>query len=187
MKRTFLAIPISLSPDFIEFIDELKMRVKGKINWVKPGNMHLTLAFFGSTSPEMLQIVKETALNVTAFRRSFDLTPQGLYVFPAKQKPRVIWVGLKHSDDLIDIKNSLLEGLFRAGIDKQEKKFTPHLSLGRIKWIEKPEMLDGILEQYKNLTFPGMLIKRLVYYESELTGAGPVYHILGSYILHKHS
>ncbi len=183
MKRTFVAIPIPLSSDFIEFIDELKSRMQGEINWVKPENMHLTLAFFGSTSPEMVQIVKDIVLNITAYKQSFNLSPQGLYVFPAKRKPRVMWVGLKHSDDLIDLKSSLMEGLFKAGIDKQEKKFTPHLSLGRIKWIERPENLNGILDKYKNLTFQDMLINRMVYYESELTGTGPVYHILGSYLM----
>ncbi len=131
----------------------------------------------------MEQIVKEVTLNITVYKRSFNLTPHGLYVFPAKRKPRLMWLGLEHSNDLINLNSALLDGLFKAGIDKQEKKLTPHLSLGRIKWLENPETLDGILDQYKNLTFPRMLIKRLVYYESELTGKGPVYHILASYLL----
>lgn len=111
MKRTFVAIPFLLSQDFLDFLDDIKSRVKGKINWVKPENMHFTLAFIGETSPEMELAVKKAIIATTTKIKSFNLLPEGLGVFPPKRKPRVLWTGLNDSSQLVNFRSELWKNL----------------------------------------------------------------------------
>lgn len=186
MKRTFVAIPFLLSQDFIDFFEDIKRRVKGKINWVKPENMHFTLAFIGETTLEMELAVKKAIITTTTKMKSFNLLPEGLDVFPPKRKPRVLWTGLNDSSKLVNFRNELWENLqFEMGIMDDSKIFFPHLTLARIKWLDNLEILNVILKRYHKHPFPVMPVERVTFYESKLSVTGPVYHNLGSYLLQK--
>jgi 2'-5' RNA ligase len=184
MKRTFVAIPFVLSPAFLNFYSEVKNKLKGKINWVKPENMHLTLAFIGKTSPETEQAVKSAILKTSIKTESFNLLPERLEVFPSGGKPRVLWTGLNKPAKLIDLRNKLWEN-FQPPIDLKDdnNKFKAHLTLARIKWLDDREVLNNLLNRYQRISFPEMQVDRIIYYESKLSESGPTYYKIGSYFL----
>lgn len=184
MKRTFVAIPFELSPEFLDFYRKIRKKLQGKINWVKPENMHFTLAFIGKTSPEAEQVIQRTILETSQKTESFNLLPERLDVFPPGGKPRVLWTGLNNSVKLVDLRNELWRN-FHPVIDLKDdnKKFQAHLTLARIRWLRDREVLNSLLKRYHKITFPEMQVDRIVYYESKLSESGPEYYKIGSYFL----
>jgi len=181
-----VAIPFLLSQDFIDFLEDIKRSVKGKINWVKPENMHFTLAFIGETSPEMELAVKKAIIATKITIKSFNLFPEGLDVFPPKKKPRVLWTGLNDSSRIVNFRNELWKNLeSETDIKDDPKIFFPHLTLARINWLDNLEILNVLLEKYHKYPFPVLQVDRVLFYESKLSRTGPVYHVLGSYLLQK--
>src|SRR4051794_14929671 len=88
-KRLFVAID---PPDSItDALRALDPKLRG-VKWVSANQMHLTLGFFGSVSPEALEDLK-TQLSGIRFG-SFFLPVQGLGAFPAKGAPKIIWIGV---------------------------------------------------------------------------------------------
>ncbi len=66
---------------------------------------------------------------------------------------------------------------------ESEKRFIPHLSLARMKWLNGKEAMTAKLEQYKNYHFQVSQVKKIHYFESILKPKGPVYRSLGEYLL----
>lgn len=183
MKRTFVAIPFVLSPEFLSFYGELKRKLKGKINWVKPENMHFTLAFIGKTYPETEQVIKTAILKTAQKTESFNILPEHLDIFPSSGKPRVLWTGIKNPEKLIHLRNRLWKNL-QSDMDlKDDNKFKAHLTLARIKWLDDREILNQLLEQYQRMKFQEMQVDRIIYYESKLSESGPAYYKIGTYFL----
>ena len=185
MKRTFIAVPVKLSDKFRDFLQQIKNDLKDEsIKWVGINNMHITLAFFGSTSPKQMRIIHESLLQVVKQNKSFELWLKGLGVFPSVRKPRVLWVGIEKYEELSKIRNDLWTSLINKGIIEQEKKeFVPHLTIARLKWIENHQKLGRCLEGSKDSIFLETIVDNLFYFQSNLTPAGPIYEILGKYPL----
>ena len=73
MKRTFIAIPVKPSDDFIEFYYSIKRNVQGKINWAVIDYLHLTLGFFGTTSPDHERQIIITLQKIVKQNEPFSL------------------------------------------------------------------------------------------------------------------
>ena len=69
------------------------------------------------------------------------------------------------------------------GFAKEEREFKPHLTLGRIKYIKNQLDLKNILSQYKDADIQEFKICEVVFYESQLTPAGPIYKVIKKFEL----
>ncbi len=119
-----------------------------KISWVKAETIHLTLKFLGDiptkkTEP-ILRSLHQAAEGVEAF--SFKVT--GLGVFPNLKAPRVIWIGISDGLESLKILQGRIEQeLNRLGFPKEKKKFSPHLTLGRIRSLSNASSLTDLLRK----------------------------------------
>ncbi len=185
LKRTFIAIPFEPDPGFSVFLKRMQEEFENeKIRWVPERNMHFTLAFIGST-PEDLEVLVHKAISRTTKEcETFNLNLQGLGIFPSPQKPKVLWLGIWKAEKLIHLRETLAMNLKEYGVSfESEKRFIPHLSIARMKWLKRKEAMTAKLEQYKNQHFQDFKVKRVYYYESILEARGPVYKSLGEYLL----
>lgn len=183
MKRTFIAIPVKPSDDFIEFYYSIKRNVQGKINWAVIDYLHLTLGFFGTTSPDHERQIIITLQKIVKQNEPFSLLFEGLGVFPSNTKPRVIWVGLKQNRGLTKLYDDLWNELTNYGLIKDKKSFKPHLTLGRIKWVgDKTKLFHLLSENHKRVILRSR-VSEIMYYESALTPSGPLYKELGKFSL----
>ena len=107
MKRCFVAIKIPYEIKVVSLLHLLKNALfSSSINWVKPGNLHLTLAFLGEISDERIQstidILNEISYNFT----EIDIEIKGLGTFGSAGSPTVLWIGIKKSSILNELKRS---------------------------------------------------------------------------------
>jgi len=144
------------------------------VKWVENDNIHLTLKFLGDIDEVKIAglktAVKESANLWGAFRLGFG----DLGAFPRRNNPRIIWVGVKPDDQLSSLQQFLEEAAYRVGVERDERKWSPHLTLGRVKYVEKNSPLITRLKSIKVETlFTG--INRLTLFESRLSPEGPTY------------
>ena len=174
--RLFIATP--LSDHVVGCLDRLISRFAaqgGKVKWVRPGNIHLTLRFLGDTPedqlPELRNLIDRTAASISPV----ETEAIRLGGFPNLNRPRVIWVGLAPSaEPLAKLAAQIEQELRRVCFKAEEKPFRAHLTLGRVKDSRDLAALLNFLKTYKFDPFP-VTLDRLVLFQSVLTPKGPVY------------
>jgi len=186
--RLFIALPLpaSVENSLAVIIDKLR-NYGGKVNWVKHQNIHITIRFLGETDQELIPDIKKIMDHVSSKYNSYNLGIDRLGGFPNLNKPRVIWAGLK-DDDQINIMARMVKeveyDIRELGFAPEEKRFRPHLTLGRIKVPKGLEDLLETLRSYQLEPFPCKLTK-LRLYKSTLTPQGPIYECLHEVMLGK--
>lgn len=161
--RLFLGIEIPDSER--ERIEKIKGKIKinGKIKWVEKENLHITLLFLGEKDPE--KVLK--LLDKFKFE-SFEVSLKGLGVFPDMRRPRVLWIGVNYGVEKVkELYENLYIKLESLNVER-EKRFSPHLTIGRIKFGNVSyEKID-----YESEIFN---VNGVVLFSSTLTQNGPIY------------
>jgi 2'-5' RNA ligase len=103
-----------------------------KMRWVRPENLHLTLKFIGETPPEELEAIR-TALLGVASRQAVEVRFCGLGFFPNQKRARVFWVGVEGTPNLVALADDVDLQLERAGIPREGRSYSPHLTLARLQ------------------------------------------------------
>ncbi|MBU2063826.1 MAG: RNA 2',3'-cyclic phosphodiesterase [Candidatus Omnitrophica bacterium] len=178
--RAFIAIDIGreLRQELKIIQDGLKQHLRGKLTWVKPENIHLTLKFLGNITVTHLNYIGNTLDGIAREEKPFSVSLAQINAFPDITTPRIIWVGIDNAIAIIqDIQDKLEIRLSRAGFKKEAKEFYPHLTLARVKSIENRNEISKIFSQIKpkNLSAD---IDRIILFKSELTPQGAIYEKL---------
>ena len=153
------------------------------VRWVKPENLHITLAFLGYLSDEeLLEIIKITK-EVASRNQPFSINLNKiLYGPPKKMPPRMVWIEGEKSRELaklqIDLENSLTGS--RISFEPEKREFKPHITLGRIRQWEfrqiEPEERPNVDEDI-SLNFE---VNSIEVMESQLKRGGAEYMVLES-------
>ncbi len=186
--RLFIALPLpsNIESKLSEIIDDLKSH-EGKVKWVKPNNIHITVRFLGETDQGQVPVIKNIMDNVSSKYNSYNLTIDRLGGFPNLNKPRVIWAGLTDDDQISIMARMVKEveyDIRKLGFDPEEKRFKPHLTLGRIKALKDLDELLDYLRSYK-LEPTQFILNRLCLFKSTLTPQGPIYECMHEVELEK--
>lgn len=102
------------------------------LNWEKKEKIHLTLKFVGDIDDELLPEIK----NDLKFLQEYEtqkLQITGFGFFFRFKEPKILWAGLKFSNELKLIAKRLDDYFTKFGIEKENREFKPHLTLMRIK------------------------------------------------------
>ncbi len=183
--RTFIAI--DLDPEIKKALSVLIHELdKGhkNIRWVRQQGMHLTLKFLGEIDrdkvPEIEDVLKTTANK----HASFSLKFKGTGSFPpGMTKPRVLWVGIKEEETLMNLQTELEGELEKLGFPKERRKFHAHLTLGRVKNLINIKETLSLLEKYKDRDFGEMDVNKISFFQSTLKPTGAEYSILSEFEL----
>ena len=174
-KRLFLAVDIDdatrtqVGRIASGLRDALETHTKG--SWVRPERMHLTLHFLENVDDALEQRLRE-ALSDPIGAAPFDVTFEGLGMFPERGLPRVLWLAVRDGlESLRHIEKMLVDAL---RVEREhEGPFTPHLTLARFRDRVSRSTLTGIT---RIPAFAGpSRIDRVTLYESRLSPAGPTY------------
>ncbi len=153
----------------------------GPVKWVDPEQIHLTLKFLGEVPDgsvtEICRIAEATAREHPAF----DMTISGLGTFG--RPPRVLWAGVEPCPELTALQADLEDRFEHAGWSREERAFSAHLTLCRIKSPKAGFQLGEAVESI-GAGVPGTVrVRQVIVYESQLTSGGPVYTPAGTYDL----
>jgi len=183
--RAFISVDIG--DEIRGRLDELQRKLKkihANVRWANPGNMHLTLVFLGDMETDRMNEVKKILDHAVGERSSFELVATGTGYFGKPDSPRVVWVGLADCPALQALQRRIAQELADAEIGFDNKPFSPHLTLGRIKGIDRHTgpLLERI-ERYGKTAFGNTTIDRVELIRSVLTPRGAEYSVLHSALL----
>jgi len=156
---------------------------KGGVTWVKPDAIHLTLKFLGEIEDKHVADVCNIVKSVAGRHKSFQLSIESVGCFGGKSA-RVLWVGAgEGTENLLRLQKDLEQRLAEAGWPAEDREFTSHLTLCRVKDSRAGLKLAQVAENYRDLKLGTISADSLCVYQSQLTPQGPIYTILGNYKL----
>lgn len=174
--RTFIAIKIVAGERLTQIIGQLKKSLKGEeIRWVDAGNLHLTLRFLGETHKEQVSEIKKILESVSRLFSPFQFEINGTGVFKNKMHPGVLFLSVEKNQTLLQLAGEIQSQIESLGFETSEKSFNPHLTLGRMKYIENKDAFYALVKKYSEIKIQQVTVSEIVFYKSILSSAGPVY------------
>ena len=175
MPRLFVAI--DLPGNVREELASLREELPGG-RWVAGNQLHLTLRFIGEVEAQQQGDIDAALRHVHEDPFSLTLRQVGHFGRPG----RVLWVGMDRPSGLLALQQEIEAALVRAGIPPEERPFSPHITLARLKGT--PSLLlaayEGEHRAFATSTFP---VTEFHLYSSTLTPTGALHRREGSYQL----
>jgi 2'-5' RNA ligase len=174
--RCFIAVtlPGPLKKDVGDVIR--KLRESGAdIKWVPDENLHLTLKFLGETEEERLDEIKGALYKKLSHYAPFYIKIAGVGYFPGGRNPRVIWVGIEERGPLADICTDVENAMVKFGYPREERPFSPHLTIGRVRSPKRVAEVIKRLDEFHAVAFDEFVVKGVTLMKSELKPGGAEY------------
>lgn len=166
-----LFIAIELPEQIKEHLANIQKQItnfKGK--FVNNEQMHLTLKFLGETHENKLKEIKD-ALKAVKFDKINCFTTN-IGFFPSENYIKVVWIGLEPFDKLVELQKQIDDSL--KDIFPRDKRFHPHLTLARVRFIENKEKFKDNTKKIK-LEKKEFIVDSFKLIKSTLTQKWPVY------------
>jgi len=178
--RLFTAI--DLPPDVLMRLERLisALRPEALIHWSPLDNLHVTTKFIGEWPESRLEELHE-ALSPVAMREPFDVDVKDLGWFPHERSPRVLWVGVHGGSRLGDLARHTDERLLQLGIKKEEREFSPHLTLARIKSPVPLRRLRDKVQEMQPAELGRFAVSHFTLFRSEPGSNASLYRKLRNY------
>lgn len=149
--RSFLAIDLDddFKPKVNKIIKEFK-KIDANIKFVDLNNLHFTLKFFGDIDTEGIDLISKKIEKVADDFEPFNIKISGCGAFPNNNHIKVIWIGVESDELLVQLHDKLDNEFAAIGFDK-DKKFSTHLTIGRMKSAKGKIRLEILLKSLKML------------------------------------
>jgi 2'-5' RNA ligase len=179
--RTFIAVEANdaVYAAAVHLINVLRP-FTSNVKWVEPDNLHWTLQFLGDLGDVEIAEVCRTVGRVAARHESFDLVARGVGAFPSIARPRTLWLAASDgAESLCALQDDLAEELAEMGFRGENRRFVPHLTLGRVgQGSHAGQNLADKLGDLADFEAGVMAVDQVTAFASQLERSGPVYHVL---------
>ena len=172
---------ISIDIDSFQKIQEFERDIKdtgANVKLVEPENIHLTLKFLGDTDESLIDRIEEIMKYSVKDVEPFEIQLIGSGVFPNERYIKVMWIGIKNSENIGKIASLIDEKISTLGFEKEKRKFSAHLTIARVKNAKNKEKLLNIIEKYRDIEFAKIKVDTIKLKKSTLTPKGPIYTTL---------
>ena len=179
--RTFICVELSseMQHKLDEMIKQLRRATPERsVRWDKAEKIHLTLKFLGDTRQNDVPQISEALTQATRDIKKFPITLHGLGCFPNLKQPRVVWVGINPSPSLMALQRVIEKNISPLGYPTEDRKFSPHLTLGRVKREASSAEAASVGEAVRlraSQSFGVESISRLILMKSDLQRSGSIY------------
>lgn len=172
--RAFIAIqlPKKVREECIKVQEKIKDLIKAK--FVEEENIHITLKFLGDISESSVKKISKILKDLDF--KPFKLELFRLGVFPSEKFIRVVWIGVRPEEKLLELQKKIDDSLTTLGF-KKEKKFEGHITIARVKFVKNKEEFVKKLREMKPKNI-GFEVKSFELKKSTLTEKGPIYETL---------
>ena len=184
MIRTFIALelPDELKEKLIQIRNEFYTDDR-KIRWEAKNKLHLTLKFLGDTEKSKIHKIWDEVLKVLEQFKSLTMTFNGFGIFKRDGQPRIFWAGFDENKVLENLTKEIDNRCMQFGFPVEKRKFSPHLTLLRIKGNEKIDLIYKIVNtKFEPVNF---VADTITFYKSELKPSGSEYAVLKQILLNK--
>ncbi len=179
--RLFVAleIPSTVRENLAELLKSLRA-VSPQTRWVRPENLHVTLKFIGEVPETKLEAIR-TALAQVRSDQSVTLDFHALGFFPNEKHPRVFWAGIEVSPNLKTLVADIEKAMETVGIPREQRPFSPHLTLARFEPPQLPEKLGAAIQENTGRDFGSLQTNQFHLIESKLKPSGAEYTTVESF------
>lgn len=167
MPRLFTALEIPQSAALS--LSLLRGGVPGA-RWIDRENFHITLRFIGDVDHRTADEVVEAFDRVR--RQQFMLTLSGTGFFGNK-KPHSIWAGVQPVAELNLLQADLERACQRMGLPAEPRKFTPHVTLARLKNARVDDVVHYLTGRGDFQALPFPVTKFVPMSSRDSVGGGP--------------
>jgi 2'-5' RNA ligase len=180
--RTFIAVGIDKTiRDHAVALQESLGRSGADVKWVEPENLHVTLLFLGEVQDRTVPDVCRAVTDVAAGLAPFEMTIEGAGAFPNARRPKTLWVGVGDGrQEVVALHDALEPPLLDLGCyRREERQYTPHLTVGRVKGDAGADQLAAALARRADWRGGQVRVREVLVMSSELRSEGPTYTVLG--------
>ena len=189
--RCFIAIEL---PDEVRTgLDQLQAQLKSGnqpwVKWVDPYSIHLTLKFLGNVASDRIDPITGAIEEATQGVSPLHLEVKDLGVFPNLKRVQVVWVGVSGEvDKLVQLQQRIESNLAGLGFAPERRRFTPHLTLARLRDRASPDERQRFGQLIADTRFEAVYtfpVDAISLMRSQLTREGAIYSRIGSVKLNK--
>jgi len=184
--RSFIAIelPDELKQELVQLQNQLKLGNQSGVKWVDPCAIHLTLKFLGSVAVDRIDEITRAMEEAVQGIHPFQLKLRELGVFPNLRRVQVAWVGLNGEvDKLSHLQQRIESSLAPLGFAPESRKFTPHLTLARLRnqaSLNERQAFGQLIASTKFEAIQGIQVDAVNLMKSQLTREGAIYSRISS-------
>ncbi|MCX6558741.1 MAG: RNA 2',3'-cyclic phosphodiesterase [Candidatus Aminicenantes bacterium] len=182
--RTFFGIRLdeaareSIARELLPF-----KKIASSIRWTESRNVHLTLKFIGEV-PDALPGQMAAALRGAKTPvPAFPLRIAGFGKFPYGADLHIFWAGVAVNAPLAELFAWIEDALAPLGIARDDRPFSPHITLGRNKARGDFKKLFALLAEKNDLLLAECQASSFQLFSSRLTPTGPLYKVLEEFPL----
>ena len=176
-KRVFVAIevPAEFRKIIANYIENLRKEFSNlKIGWDKEEKLHITLKFLGEIDEKQLVKLNECLPRIASKINKFQLSIIQTSAFANK----ILHLAVSdESQNLLKLNDLLQTECEKFGIEKERRKFSPHITIARIR---EPNSAKQLVEKHLQNEIDSMQfeVNKIVVYESKLQAKGSIYYKL---------
>lgn len=142
------------------------LRPEALVKWSPLDNLHVTIKFIGEWPTSRLEELDD-ALSSLLPREPFEVEVKELGWFPNERSPRVLWAGVHGGERLIQLAHETDDCLTSLGIRKEDRRFSPHLTLGRIKYPVPLGRLREIVQEVRPASLGSFPVAQFALFRSD--------------------
>jgi RNA 2',3'-cyclic 3'-phosphodiesterase len=173
-----LFVALALPAQIVDSLTAIQSGVPGA-RWLTREQMHLTLRFIGECDGREEAAVDDALHTIAA--PSFPLVIKGVGEFGGRN-PNALWAGVESNEALLHLQRKIESALQRVGLPAEARKFTPHITLARLRAAPRGRVMD-FLSHHGLFKCPAFDVSGFVLYSSHLSPEGSVYRAEKAYRL----
>jgi 2'-5' RNA ligase len=180
--RAFVALPCpeglrrSIARKLVEWRE-----LDADVAWVDAASSHLTLRFLGNAAdPGRLDRLHAGLVEVAESADRVAVTPATTGAFTGWARPRVLWLRVESEGAIERLAQAIEASARHAGFDPEERPFTAHLTLGRVRGHRGAQRAASAVRDWKPEA-RGEALSEMILYRSDLGAAGARHTALSRY------
>jgi len=174
MFRGFIAVEVESSQRLEDFSRSVKA-TDAPLKMVNLDIIHVTLKFLGDTEEALIPEIEKVMKDATSGVEPFTVSIKGTGAFPNLNRISVVWAGMGNAEALGQIASKLNKGLEPLGFKPEKKRFSPHVTVARVKGGRNKDKVAEIIRSYEDEEFNEVEVNRIILKKSVLTPQGPIY------------
>jgi 2'-5' RNA ligase len=177
--RVFIGIKLDerVHEEIEKFLAPFK-KISSPIRWVNPENVHITLKFIGEVPEEKYAKIQKYLAEAEFDTGPFDLRLAGCGKFGRGSTLDIFWIGITPSDPLTLVFKKIENTLAKLGIEKENRPFKPHITVGRNKKDFNFKSFFQLIEEKSAHLISELNVNHFQVFKSQLRPESPIYTIL---------